>query len=130
MRSDKSSPDLSQYDCRVRLVLDHVADKWTLVVLTCLGDGELRFTQLKGRIDGISQRMLTVTLRTLERDGIVKRTVYSAMPPNIAYRLTPLGQTLRTAIGPLTTWATEHLKEVAAAQQRYDQLQLRRATVI
>jgi DNA-binding HxlR family transcriptional regulator len=108
--------------CQAREILDRVADKWSLFVLAALGDSELRFNDLKRSIDGISQRMLTVTLRGLERDGIVTRTIYSAMPPNIAYRLTPMGATLWTATAPLVDWANAHLGEIDAARRIYDAL--------
>jgi DNA-binding HxlR family transcriptional regulator len=107
--------------CAARAILDQVADKWALYVVAALDDGEMRFTELKRAIDGISQRMLTVTLRGLERDGLVTRTIYSPMPPNIAYRLTPLGATLRAAASPLVRWAKEHRGEIDAAQRRYDE---------
>src|ERR1017187_580497 len=106
--------------CRAREILDRVADKWSLYVVATLGEGEMRFTELKRRIDGVSQRMLTVTLRGLERDGLVTRTIYSAMPPNIAYRLTPTGATLVDATMPLITWAMDHLVSIDAARERYD----------
>jgi DNA-binding HxlR family transcriptional regulator len=109
--------------CRAREVLDRVADKWSLYVVATLGDGELRFTELKRRIDGISQRMLTVTLRGLERDGMITRTVYRAMPPNIAYRLTPVGTTLWAATAPLLVWAMEHLPGIDASRVAYDEKQ-------
>jgi DNA-binding HxlR family transcriptional regulator len=105
---------------RAREVLDLVADKWSLYVVAKLGDGEQRFSELKRSIGGISQRMLTVTLRGLERDGLVTRTIYSAMPPNIAYRLTPMGATLVDATTPLLRWALEHLSSIDAARGRYD----------
>lgn len=106
--------------CSARFVLDRVADKWSLYVVAVLGDGELRFTEIKRAIEGISQRMLTVTLRSLERDGLIIRTVYAAMPPNIAYRLTPLGETLWTATVPLIDWATRHLAEIDATRESFD----------
>jgi DNA-binding HxlR family transcriptional regulator len=106
---------------RAREVLDLVADKWSLYVVAKLGDGEQRFTELKRSIGAISQRMLTVTLRGLERDGLVTRTIYSAMPPNIAYRLTPLGATLVDATRPLVMWALDNLSSIDAARGRYDQ---------
>jgi len=105
---------------RAREVLDLVADKWSLYVIAKLGDGEQRFTELKRSVGGISQRMLTVTLRGLERDGLITRTIYSAMPPNIAYRLTPLGATLVDATTPLVMWAIENLSSIDAARGRYD----------
>jgi DNA-binding HxlR family transcriptional regulator len=101
-------------------VLDLVADKWSLYVVAKLGDGEQRFTELKRSIAGISQRMLTVTLRGLERDGLVTRTIYSAMPPNIAYRLTPMGATLMQATTPLVVWAMDNLSSIDDARERYD----------
>jgi DNA-binding HxlR family transcriptional regulator len=107
--------------CRARFVLDRVADKWSLYVVAVLGDGELRFSEIKRAVEGISQRMLAVTLRSLERDGIVVRTVHAVMPPNIGYRLTPLGETLWTATIPLVDWATAHLTEVREAQSRFEQ---------
>jgi DNA-binding HxlR family transcriptional regulator len=110
-------------NCRAREVLDRVADKWSLYVVATLGNGELRFTELKRQIDGISQRMLTVTLRGLERDGMITRTVYSAMPPNIAYRLTPVGTTLLAATAPLLMWAMEHLPGIDASRVAYDERQ-------
>jgi DNA-binding HxlR family transcriptional regulator len=107
--------------CMVRQILDRVANKWSLYVVAVLGGDELRFTELKRQIDGISQRMLTVTLRALERDGILIRTVYNPMPPNIAYRLTPMGETLWASATPLINWANENLHTIEAAQEHYDQ---------
>lgn len=106
--------------CRVREILERVGDKWSLFVISCLGDGPKRFTALKRSVDGISQRMLTVTLRGLERDGIVSRTMYPVMPPRVDYELTPLGRTLLDAVGALLTWADAHLDEVDAARAAYD----------
>src|SRR2546422_10226204 len=100
-RPDEHTPD----GCRVREVLERVADKWSLYVVATLGDGPLRFTELKRRIDGISQRMLTVTLRGLERDGIVLRTVRSVMPPHVSYELTDMGTSLLQATDPLIQWS-------------------------
>jgi DNA-binding HxlR family transcriptional regulator len=111
-------PDLSS--CRVREVLDLVADKWSLYVVGYLRDGPRRFTELKRGIDGISQRMLTVTLRGLERDGIVDRTVYNVMPPHVAYALTPMGATLVHATTPLIEWSAQHLPAIDAARASYD----------
>lgn len=106
--------------CRVREVLDLVADKWSLYVVAYLGDGPRRFTELKRGIDGISQRMLTVTLRGLERDGIVKRTVHNVMPPHVAYELTSMGETLLQATAPLIEWSVRHVPEIDAARAGYD----------
>jgi DNA-binding HxlR family transcriptional regulator len=106
--------------CRVREVLDLVADKWSLYVVSSLGAGPRRFTELKRSIDGISQRMLTVTLRGLERDGVLTRTVYEVMPPHVSYQLTPLGATLLQATAPLIEWSAQHLAGMDAARLEYD----------
>ena len=106
--------------CRARQVLDLVADKWSLYVVSCLGAGPRRFTELKRDIAGISQRMLTVTLRGLERDGILTRTVVEVMPPHVSYGLTPIGQTLLCATAPLIEWSEQHLESMDAARAAYD----------
>ena len=105
--------------CRIREILERVGDKWSLQVIFHLGDGPQRFTSLKRSIDGVSQRMLTVTLRGLERDGIVSRTMYPVIPPRVEYALTPLGATLLDAAGALVSWADAHLAEVDADLTAY-----------
>ncbi|NUT47527.1 MAG: helix-turn-helix transcriptional regulator [Saccharothrix sp.] len=107
-------------DCRTREVLDFVGDKWSLLVVRHLSQGPRRFTELKRAIDGISQRMLTVTLRGLERDGILVRTVRSVMPPHVSYELTPMGRTLRAAALPLLEWSVENLAHIDRARAEYD----------
>ncbi|EPD68991.1 winged helix-turn-helix transcriptional regulator [Streptomyces sp. HGB0020] len=109
-----------QDGCRTREVLDIVGDKWSLLVVRHLSQGPRRFTELKRAIDGISQRMLTVTLRGLERDGILTRTVRNVMPPHVSYELTPMGRTLRQATAPLLEWSIEHLAHIDAARASYD----------
>ena len=106
--------------CRIREILERVGDKWSLQVIFHLGAGPQRFTGLKRSIDVVSQRMLTVTLRGLERDGIVSRTMYPVIPPRVEYALTPLGATLLDAVGALVSWADAHLAEVDAARAAYD----------
>jgi DNA-binding HxlR family transcriptional regulator len=106
--------------CRAREVLDRVGDKWSLLVIALLGERTKRFTELKREIDGISQRMLTVTLRALERDGIVTRTVYPVVPPRVEYSLTPMGATLMDAASTLVLWAESHLQDIDAARADYD----------
>jgi DNA-binding HxlR family transcriptional regulator len=106
--------------CRTRAVLDIVGDKWALLVVRTLKDGPLRFTELKRAIDGISQRMLTVTLRDLERDGILTRTVRAVMPPHVSYELTPMGRALREAAAPLLEWSIANLPDIDAARAAYD----------
>ncbi len=107
--------------CEVRDVLDRVGDKWSVYVIHLLGGGTMRFSELKRGIDGISQRMLTVTLRGLERDGLVTRTVYPEVPPRVEYALTPLGQTLLEATCALFNWSVEHRADIDAARVRYDE---------
>lgn len=107
-------------DCEVRQILDRVADKWSLLVIALLDRRSLRFTELRRKIDGISQRMLTVTLRQLERDGLVSRTVYPVVPPRVDYELTPLGATLHDTIRSLVTWTEQHQNEIATARAAYD----------
>ena len=106
--------------CEIRDLLDRLADKWSLLVVELLGDGTRRFSQLRREIDGISQRMLTLTLRQLERDGLVRRTVYPVVPPRVEYDLTALGKSLLTSIGPLVAWARSHRDEIASARGAYD----------
>ena len=106
--------------CRARDVLDRIGDKWSVYVIGLLGDGPRRFTDLLRRIDGISQRMLTVTLRGLERDGVVTRTVYPVVPPRVDYALTPTGHTLLATVRQLIEWADDHTADIDAARARYD----------
>jgi DNA-binding HxlR family transcriptional regulator len=107
--------------CEVRDLLDRLADKWSLLVVELLGDRTRRFTELRREIDGISQRMLTLTVRQLERDGLVRRTVYPVVPPRVEYDLTPLGISLLEMIQPLVAWTRAHRAEIAAARTAYDQ---------
>jgi len=106
--------------CEVRTILERIGDKWAIYVVDRLGEGSRRFTELHRGIDGITGRMLTVTLRGLERDGIVTRTVHAAVPPRVDYELTPLGHTLHDTIGQLVGWAVEHQGEVEGARADYD----------
>jgi DNA-binding HxlR family transcriptional regulator len=110
----------SRQDCEVRQILDRIADKWSLLVIALLDDRTMRFSELRCAIDGISQRMLTTTLRHLERDGLVRRTVHAVVPPRVDYELTPLGVGLHHTIQALVTWTEEHQHEIAAARTRYD----------
>ena len=106
--------------CEVRTILERIGDKWAIYVVDRLGEGPRRFTELHRGIDGITGRMLTVTLRGLERDGIITRTVHAAVPPRVDYELTPLGLTLLDRIAQLVGWAVEHRGEVEAARTDYD----------
>jgi DNA-binding HxlR family transcriptional regulator len=107
-------------DCEVRQVLDRIADKWSLLVIALLDRSTMRFGELRRNIDGVSQRMLTVTLRHLERDGLVSRTVHPVVPPRVDYALTPLGRTLHATIQSLVTWTEDHQHLIAAARAAYD----------
>jgi DNA-binding HxlR family transcriptional regulator len=108
-------------DCdATREILDLVGGKWSVLVVVLLGEAPLRFSALKRAIDGISQRMLTSTLRALERDGLVKRTVYPTNPPQVGYALTKLGQTLLGPVSVLATWAQGHRAEVYRARAAFD----------
>jgi DNA-binding HxlR family transcriptional regulator len=108
-------------NCHAREMLARVGDKWSVYVIHVLDDaGVLRFNELRGRVDGISQRMLTVTLRGMERDGLVTRTVYPEVPPRVEYALTSLGKTLRQLVRELVQWSGAHLAEVDAARAVYD----------
>ena len=116
----ETPPGFAASSCRVRSVLGRIGDKWAIYVVDRLGGGPRRFSELLRGIDGITARMLTVTLRGLERDGLLTRTVHAAVPPRVDYALTPLGETLRVAIGQLVIWADVHLPEIEAAQAAYD----------
>ena len=108
-------------NCHAREMLVRIGDKWSVYVIHVLGDaGTLRFNEIKNRVDGISQRMLTVTLRGLERDGLIARTIYPEVPPRVEYALTELGKTLRQLVRGLVKWSEAHLDEVDAARAVYD----------
>jgi DNA-binding HxlR family transcriptional regulator len=106
--------------CQAREVLQRVGDKWSVQVIDLLREDTMRFTELHRSIDGITARMLTVTLRGLERDGIVTRTIHPVIPPRVDYALTPMGRTLCDTIGQLVTWADSHVFEIEAARAAYD----------
>ena len=105
---------------QVRQILDLIGDKWSLLIIAMLERGTRRFMELRRDIGPISQRMLTRTLRQLEQDGLVIRTVYPTVPPRVDYTLTPLGQTLLDATQPLVQWAISHRGEVFTARKRYE----------
>lgn len=107
-------------DCPTRQVLDRIGDKWTTLVIGMLEEGSKRFSELQRSIGGISQKMLTQTLRSLERDGLVNRTVYAEVPPRVEYALTPLGETLCAPIAAIRQWAEDNIADVSAAQTAYD----------
>jgi DNA-binding HxlR family transcriptional regulator len=108
-------------DCRaVSDVLARVGDKWSVLVVTRLGGGPLRFNELRRSIGGISQRMLTLTLRGLERDGLITRTVLPTVPPRVEYALTPLGRDLLQPVSGLSDWALRNQSKIARARDQFD----------
>src|SRR5271168_2708380 len=104
----------------IREVLNRVGDKWSVLIVQMLADGPKRFSDLRRAIEGISQRMLTLTLKGLERDGLVTRTVYPTVPPRVEYELTDLGRTLRKPIQALGKWAQENRERIQQSRNRYD----------
>ena len=110
--------------CRtISTLLSRIGDKWTVLVVQTLGEGSKRFNELRREIPSVSQRMLTLTLRNLERDGLVSRTVTPSIPPRVDYELTPLGRSLEGPIAQLQQWALDNVGAIHAAQARYDALQ-------
>jgi DNA-binding HxlR family transcriptional regulator len=108
-------------DCRaIGDVLARIGDKWSVLVVTRLGQGPMRFNELRRAIGGISQRMLTLTLRGLERDGLVTRTVFATVPPRVDYALTPLGRDLLGPVSALGAWALRNEAKIARARERFD----------
>lgn len=106
--------------CPTRLVLDRVADKWAVLLLGLLAACPMRFNQLRREVEGLSQKMLSQTLKSLERDGLVSRKAIPTVPVTVEYSITPLGRTLATAVDALRVWAETHIEDVLVAQQRYD----------
>ena len=108
-------------DCRpIAHILARVGDKWTILLLNVLGDDTMRFKDLHRAVPGISQRMLTVTLRNLERDGLVKRTIYPTIPPKVEYALSDRGRSLRCALVPIAEWVTQNRDRIEESQQQFD----------
>jgi DNA-binding HxlR family transcriptional regulator len=117
---DVSARDLLAEACPIREVLDHVASKWSILIIVIVARGPTRFTELERSIDGISRRMLTLTLRNLERDGLLVRTVYPVVPPKVEYTLTDMARELYGTLATLTAWAERHRTTIAAARRVYD----------
>ncbi|WP_308250730.1 winged helix-turn-helix transcriptional regulator [Nonomuraea rhizosphaerae] len=109
----------TEVTCDVREVLDRIGDRWTLPVIVELFQGPRRFRQLERGVEGISQRMLTLTLRKMERDGLVERTVYPTVPAQVEYELTPTGRSLSEVLQALAGWAAEHREVVIASRARW-----------
>ncbi|WP_461041189.1 winged helix-turn-helix transcriptional regulator [Spirosoma harenae] len=121
MRKILGDTDSMTGSCPTRNILDRFSDKWSMLSIFHLGDaGTLRFNELKKRINGVSQRMLTVTLRNLERDGLISRRVYPEIPPRVEYELTALGHSLLLKVIELGEWASDHSEQIMKARAGYD----------
>jgi DNA-binding HxlR family transcriptional regulator len=115
-------PDPASEDCRtISSVLARVGDKWSILIIVLLGDGPKRFNEIKRAVGGISQRMLTLTLRGLERDGLLTRTQFPTIPPRVDYELTDLGRSLWNAVEPLGAWARCHVAHIIKARAGFDE---------
>lgn len=112
--------DPYQAGCPTRRILDRIGDRWTVLIIGVLGDGEARFSEVRRQVEGISQKMLTQTLRGLERDGLVRRTVHPEVPVRVEYALTEAGRTLLEPLAALERWSIEHLGDVSLSQEAYD----------
>ncbi|WP_433891064.1 winged helix-turn-helix transcriptional regulator [Streptomyces sp. CA-111067] len=118
---DGRPADVYSAMCPSRAALDRIADKWTALIVGALADGTLRYAELRRTVEGISEKMLTQTLRSLERDGLVVRHEQPTVPPQVAYGLTPLGRTLDEPLSAVRQWAERHINDVNAARVRYDE---------
>jgi DNA-binding HxlR family transcriptional regulator len=107
-------------DCASRDVLDLLSSKWVCLVIGALAPGPMRFGALRRRLDGITQKMLTRTLRDLERSGLIDRKVFPTTPPQVEYGLTPLGENVGALMGAIRSWAEEHMGDISRARERYD----------
>ncbi|RCW48534.1 winged helix-turn-helix transcriptional regulator [Paenibacillus prosopidis] len=114
-------PDISISACSYRRVLEIISNKWTALVIYALDEGSLRYGEVRRRIEGISQKMLTQTLRQLERDGLIRRDITPSVPPMVEYSLTPLGESLSQLMRPLKQWTNENYPLVEKAREEYDQ---------
>ena len=117
---DGQPADVFSAQCPSRAALDRIADKWTVLIVAALTDGPLRYGELRRSIDGVSEKMLTQTLRSLERDGLVARTVLSSVPPVVEYGLTELGETLQAPLNAIRDWAERYINDIEAGRLRYD----------
>jgi DNA-binding HxlR family transcriptional regulator len=119
----KAPGDPYTRECPTRQVLDRIGDRWTVLIVGALSEGPQRFNQLRTTVYGISQKMLTQTLRGLERDGLVTRTIYPQIPPRVDYELTPAGSTLVPLLGSLQDWARANMSVIIEARSAYDDLE-------
>lgn len=118
--ADSARGDLFNPQCPTRLVLDRIGDKWTVLVVLLLSDGPLRFSELRGQLGSVAPKVLTQTLRRIERDGLVTREIFAEVPPRVEYTLTELGRSLTEPIAVLGDWAETHLDRITTAQEAYD----------
>jgi DNA-binding HxlR family transcriptional regulator len=114
------TPNPYDSDCPTRIILDRIGDKWAVLVLGLLEGEPVRFNQLRRGVEGLSQKMLSQTLKSLERDGLVHRRAFATVPVTVEYSITPLGRTLSATLDSLRLWAETHIGDVLAAQKRYD----------
>jgi DNA-binding HxlR family transcriptional regulator len=116
-------PALDPYvdGCPTRRVLDRIGDRWTVLIVGALADGPRRFTEIRRQVAGISQKMLTQTLRGLEQDGLVTRTVYAEVPPRVEYELTEAGSTLREPLKALEQWSIDHFSDITRSRVEFDE---------
>ena len=119
-RAVLSTGDLFNPDCATRRVLDRIGDKWTVLVVLLLSDGPMRFSELRAHLGAVAPKVLTQTLRRIERDGLVTREIFAEVPPRVEYTLTDLGRSLTTPIAVIGDWAETHLDQITAAQEAYD----------
>ncbi len=113
-------PNVYDPDCPTRTMLDRISDKWTVLVVLVLLDGPRRFNELRTRVGRVAPKVLTETLRRLERDGVLTRTAFAEIPPRVVYELTPLGRSLEELIRSIAEWAEQNIEEIAAARDVYD----------
>ncbi|CAN5282585.1 helix-turn-helix domain-containing protein [soil metagenome] len=123
--ADTLRGDVYAQNCPTRVLLDRIADKWTVLLLGTLNGGPMRFNALKRRVEGVSQKMLSQTLRQMERDGMVTRTAEATVPVSVTYAVTPLGSTLVAALQPMIDWAETQMPVVERAQAAFDHRQSR-----
>lgn len=120
METKELPPNAFARDCASRVVLDRIGDRWTVLVVVALADGRLRFSELRTRIEGITPKVMTQTLRALERDGIITREVFAEVPPRVEYELTALGRDLLAPIDAIRVWAEEHASRIVANRDVHD----------
>ena len=119
-RKQSATGDVFDPDCPTRLVLDRLGDKWTTLIVLLLSDGPMRFSQLRAHLGPVAPKVLTQTLRRMERDGLVTREIFAEVPPRVDYTLTVLGHSLVGPISVVADWAEVHLRQITGAQEAYD----------